>query len=342
MEDKEKVKVEDDGSETVEAAVESSSVDGGVKLPPPVDEALLAEMIEMGFPRNRAIRGLFYGGSTMDAAITWIGEHDQEPDINDPLPADAVAEPKKELTAEEKAAKAQELKQRIAENRRIQAENEKIAEKTREKERIQRGKHMAETRKVVEEQERQRAIDLRRKDKEDEARERERLRQLLREDRIRRFGVEKANELEKQSEEAAARKKEQTELLKKKQAEEKAMREASGQDETIDMEKALKAMSAAVVKLDGNPTEVRKTCYLTMAKYITNIINQPSEVKFRKIRRENAAFQKRVIAADGGLDYLLAVGFREDIEEGFLVLSHSDMFLLNRVRGDLELYSSKF
>jgi len=78
-----------------------------------------------------------------------------------------------------------------------------------------------------------------------------------------------------------------------------------------------------------------------MLKYITNIINQPREVKLRKIRRENAAFQKRVIAADGGLDYLRAVGFREDIEEGFLVLAHSDMLLLNRVRGDLELYSSK-
>lgn len=157
-------------------------------------------------------------------------EHENDPDINDPLPADAKPPPKKVLTEEEKASKAEELKKRIAENRRILAEQEKENELKRELDRypkshyhhredrskswfvvhspprrslnrpslasirrIKSGREMADTRRKLQEQERQRAIDLRKKEKAEDIAHREQLRQLLRQDRINRFGIEKAN-----------------------------------------------------------------------------------------------------------------------------------------------------
>lgn len=96
----------------------------------------------------------------------------------------------------------------------------------------------------------------------------------------------------------------------------------------------------ALIRIDANPPEVRRVCLQTLNVYIGNVVDNPLEPKYRKIRTGNAAFQKRVVAADGGLDFLLAAGFARDIEPDFLVLSHSNMIFLIRARGDVQLYLS--
>ncbi|XP_017790935.1 PREDICTED: UBX domain-containing protein 6, partial [Habropoda laboriosa] len=68
-------------------------------------------------------------------------------------------------------------------------------------------------------------------------------------------------------------------------------------------------------------------CIETLGKYLENIINNPEEEKYKKIRMQNKIFQDKVLPIEGALDYLIAAGFRQkkllnnDKEEDFLVWS---------------------
>ena len=52
-----------------------------------VDPKLLAEMEEMGFPRNRAVRAIWHSKATttIEAAVNWCVEHEADMDIDEPL-----------------------------------------------------------------------------------------------------------------------------------------------------------------------------------------------------------------------------------------------------------------
>ena len=47
----------------------------------------------------------------------------------------------------------------------------------------------------------------------------------------------------------------------------------------------------------------------TLCKYIDNIVNNPTEIKFRKIRRSNKAFSERVASLEGTQQFLEGCGF---------------------------------
>lgn len=56
---------------------------------------------------------------------------------------------------------------------------------------------------------------------------------------------------------------------------------------------------------------VAKTCFKTISVYISNILKNPTEEKFRKINLTNEAFQKRIGKINGGLSILKGAGFEE-------------------------------
>lgn len=56
--------------------------------------------------------------------------------------------------------------------------------------------------------------------------------------------------------------------------------------------------------------EAFKTCISTMLKYLGNVVRAPDEDKFRSINLGNAAFQSRVAAVQGAVDFLHLVGFQ--------------------------------
>lgn len=62
---------------------------------PEISEAALAQLMDMGFHINGCKRALnAVGGSDVEAAMSWVFEHNMDPDFNDPLPepgADAIA-----------------------------------------------------------------------------------------------------------------------------------------------------------------------------------------------------------------------------------------------------------
>ena len=54
---------------------------------PTLDEGAIGQLMDMGFSLNSCKRALTaVGGSNVEAAMTWVFEHNMDPDFNDPLP----------------------------------------------------------------------------------------------------------------------------------------------------------------------------------------------------------------------------------------------------------------
>ena len=72
-------------------------------------------------------------------------------------------------------------------------------------------------------------------------------------------------------------------------------------------------------------------CTATMTKMITNIISNPGEAKYRRIRTDNPKFASRVYSQKGAPEFFQHVGFKKHVEEGFIVLPEgADLALLQR------------
>jgi len=57
-----------------------------------------------------------------------------------------------------------------------------------------------------------------------------------------------------------------------------------------------------------------ETCVETLCKYLDNIVRNPSDMKFRKIRCANKVYQERVASIEGTREFLLAAGFTKTFE----------------------------
>ena len=68
-----------------------------------------------------------------------------------------------------------------------------------------------------------------------------------------------------------------------------------------------------------------QACVETLLKYFENILQNPTEEKYRKIRMSNRVYQEKVKPMEGALELLEAAGFEivklphQDTEEDFLV-----------------------
>lgn len=68
------------------------------------------------------------------------------------------------------------------------------------------------------------------------------------------------------------------------------------------------ASAMMIYTLNSNQEKV-KMCVDTICKYIDNIVENPNEEKYRKIRVGNKAFQERVSCLEGASAFLQSVGF---------------------------------
>lgn len=71
-------------------------------------------------------------------------------------------------------------------------------------------------------------------------------------------------------------------------------------------------LQAALAELAKNETEVRRTALQMLLKMTKNVEENPTEPKFRRIKMANPAFQKKVEAATGGVDVMMAAGWLPD------------------------------
>jgi len=249
---------------------------------PTLDPEALRQLLDMGFPEVRAEKALVRcGAGTLEAAIEWLAAHGEDPDIDVPLEIKPVAAvPKAPLTEEEKKQRAKELQARLKAQRDQQAEAEKKKELDLEKRRREFGKQALEAIELQRQQEVRNEEYLRKRQKEADALAKAKVLEGLRKDRAERgLAVRDQTEAEKKEQEMA---------------------------EVQRLRQQFKDLFA-VVKAAGDP--VAKVAAETMALYINNVLKNPDEPKYRKVKLSNAAFQSRVAAVPGTLDYLAHAGF---------------------------------
>jgi len=70
-----------------EASSSGSGETSNAPAAPVIDEGALGQLMDMGFGMNACKRALTaVGGSNVEAAMSWVFEHNTDPDFNDPLP----------------------------------------------------------------------------------------------------------------------------------------------------------------------------------------------------------------------------------------------------------------
>ena len=81
-------------------------------------------------------------------------------------------------------------------------------------------------------------------------------------------------------------------------------------DNTQDLE-----LSALLLHTASTDPDKLALCIKTLITYIGNLESNPADVKYRRIRVGNKAFQERVASLTGGLEFIAAAGFSQFSEE---------------------------
>mmetsp|Transcript_30999 Transcript_30999/g.51386 ORF Transcript_30999/g.51386 Transcript_30999/m.51386 type:complete len:277 (+) Transcript_30999:33-863(+) len=85
----------------------------------------------------------------------------------------------------------------------------------------------------------------------------------------------------------------------------------------------------ALEKLDLNGKHDHAECTATIAKMFGNVLANPSEPKYRKIRLANPNFSAKVYSCSGAPEIFRLAGFKDTVEQGFLLLpATADISLL--------------
>lgn len=82
-------------------------------------------------------------------------------------------------------------------------------------------------------------------------------------------------------------------------------------------------LTSCLIIKNCNTLDKAEDCIETLKKYLQNIIINPSEEKFQRIRMSNRIFCEKVANAEGSVEFLKAAGFQEQTCDGeqFLVWS---------------------
>jgi len=102
--------------------------------------------------------------------------------------------------------------------------------------------------------------------------------------------------------------------------------------EQLEQERGLTAC-LMIHTLNKNKSKVQKGVE-TLSRYLTNIIDEPTEEKYRKIRLKNKAFQERIANLEGAFDFLIAAGFTQ--EKLTLDENEEDYFVFQDENLDIE------
>jgi hypothetical protein len=312
----------------------------------PQDVKTLTE--SMGFSLVKAQKGLLYGtGGTIEGAVDWLTEHQDDVDIEEPIPMDGMVaqsykcnecgrvlsnmanlelhanktghsdfeestELVKPLTAEEKTEKIAEIKDLLKVKRAQREEEEKVDETAQEIQRRSMGKEMAKTREQLDIEQRKRDAQGRKREKESQRRERERIRAELAKDKAERIankgklgsrlGVDGYHpdaiqynlEDEKDKANAHTQKKPKPDVHK--------------------IDDYIKTVSGYKAGGDGGK------CLKILKVYVGNVVDNPTEEKFKTINMENKAFKVKVKPFIGAKNLLVAIGFKQNEGGDALVL----------------------
>eukprot|EP01034_Spumella_vulgaris_P022401 gene22401-28523_t len=343
-----------------QAAVKAHSAmnddwDGEEMVPVPVDESILSQLVDMGFPDIRARKSIVHG-STLDGALAWLGDHQDDADIDQPYmvkKSDTI--PKVPLTEEEKAVRMQAIKDRVKQRREEKVKQARADEIRLEKERRERGSKIDETLEERQRMQRKREADKMKKEKDDANNERNRLRaEIARDKELRKLnkgvlpsvlgvdgynpsaiqysvpnGTEGGEHPPAAPTAAAATAKPSTTTSAPA-----PVAKSSSSSSAPASTPSKKAIAAAAAAESLDPAQKVDNAIAMIARYRTggdggaalkllltfvkNIVDSPAEAKFRSINTEGAAFKSRLMPLVGPMILLRAVGFEKSEEDGKL------------------------
>ena len=336
--------VADDAADTKEAEKmlaeqdEKDYVDGEELVPLPVNEDILKELLEMGFSDTRARKGIHYG-STLDGAVAWLSEHENDPGIDEAfMVKKSEAIPKKPLTEEEKVEKMAMLKELAARRRAEREAAEKAQAIVREKERRDRGQKMAETdesrEKLLKERERAKL----KKEKADAAAEKKRLLEEIKRDKAIRaankgvlpsvLGVDGYNPSAVQFDRGVEGVPDGEPATTSAPAAAAAAAAAAptGPPKTgaivpgAAITDPVKAIDGAISTISRHRTSGDGGNALKLLiTFVGNIHKNPTEAKYRSINTEGNAFKSKLAGITGSVQLLRALGF-EKTDDGKMKL----------------------
>lgn len=282
---------------------------------PEVNKKLLEGLEALGFPLARATRALHYSGNvSLEAAVNWVIDHENDSDIDQmplvPLNIEIESPEPGDIT-EEMKIKAQELR-----NQARQKKEENNLERETEKDRVGADEKLLDAKQIEAEIERKRIIASRKADKEEERRARERIRRKLEQDK-----AERRRSLGLPLENPAPVK--PSSLLQEK----KNFLPLKSTTKAEHLRECLRSLRRNYKDDDARV----KRAFQTLLIYVGNVVKNPNEGRFRKIRFSNPNFQDRVASLKGGVEFLELCGF-ERIDGGeflFLPREKVDMAVLN-------------
>lgn len=259
-----------------------------------VNQDTVKQLQEMGYSKNVSEKALFLSQGILEKAIEWIYENQNEPDFEEELRM--VGQKKTQLSEEEIKQRAKEL-QAYARQKYLQKEKERAEEQ--ERMRIRMTKELAHAKKDLDEAETKRFIEQQKRKKLEEERVKKEMLEQLARDKEERFG-------------------------KKFSVTGEVKKEVTPIDDA-------KYYSEAIVKLYPafRCGDQAKTCLNTIKVIIGNIVKNPDEEKFRKVKMTNPNVQERVGKIPFALKLLSVLGFKEEGE--FYNLSSPDTDLLKKV-----------
>lgn len=99
-----------------------------------------------------------------------------------------------------------------------------------------------------------------------------------------------------------------------------------------------RALTACLLIHNCNIKAKAELCIETLSKYLENIVQNPGEEKYRKIRVSNRIFCERVKPIEGGYDFLLGAGFadQEIDDEQFLIYAEENPDSINHLQDLLD------
>lgn len=307
-------------------------------VPLPVNQDILNQLVDMGFSDVRGRKAIFHG-QTLEGALAWLEEHQGDADIDNPYLVKREDAERHDangnripMSEEEKAEKVKALQEKAKRIREEKARKAKEEEIIRERERRDRGKKIdtisEEREKMLKKLEQEKL----KKEKEDAKKERERLlAEIARDKEIRKknagvlpsvLGVDgynpssvqydqPINEADSSASASAVKSNSSTEPVAKKQATGKAP--TSKADSLTPEQKVDTAITLiAQHRLGGEGGQALKL----LITFLKNLVENPSEAKYRSINMESNAFKTKLTPIIGTVNLLTAVGFEKVNEEG--------------------------
>uniref|UniRef100_A0A7S3AWU9 UBA domain-containing protein n=2 Tax=Haptolina ericina TaxID=156174 RepID=A0A7S3AWU9_9EUKA len=303
--------------------------------PPTVTKESVDQLVEMGFTELRAQKALAKTSNAgLEEAINWLSEHLEDADIDDPMEVSVKTQEElgeeaakalagggsSQLTAEEKKAK---LDDALAKARAKKAGTTVEEEKQKERARREGGKSLTASKRELDDQQRQRDIDARKREKREFELEKQRQREMIAKEREEKIKAGLIKPVAPKPEAVAApvaaeqvRQPPKPKTAKEAEAEAAIAAMAGGKRSFDEPPLTLQeAQEKLCVQLD---TKIQPFLAL-FPKLADNIAKNPTDPKYRKVRLTNAKLAEGLVHVAGARQFLRAIGW-ELVEGEFLQL----------------------